>query len=228
MCGRFALLVPGEELAEAFGLEKAPPLAPRYNIAPTQPVAAVRRHPGTGRRELTHLHWGLIPFWADDTAIAGRLINARSETAAEKPSFRAAFKYRRCIIPASGFYEWQKRNGHKQPYYIRHAGGAPLGLAGLWEHWQSDDGSEIESCTILTTRPNEQVRPLHNRMPVILAPEDYDVWLNSDGQHRDELQHLLQPAPEELLDAYPISTYVNRPQNEGPRCIEPLEDEEQA
>jgi putative SOS response-associated peptidase YedK len=150
------------------------------------------------------------------------MINARAETVAEKPAFRAAFKYRRCIIPASGFYEWQKQNGHKQPHYIHHAAGKPLALAGLWEYWQDAEGSAIESCTILTTRPNEMVRPLHNRMPVILAPEDYDVWLHSDGQHLDDLHHLLRPAPEELLAARPISTYVNSPRNEGPACIAPL------
>ena len=222
MCGRFTLLVPGEELAEHFDVEETPSLAPRYNIAPTQPVAAVRFNRDRGRRELLHLHWGLIPFWAKDTSMAGRMINARSETVAEKPAFRAAYKYRRCLIPASGFYEWQKQNGHKQPYYIHHAEAQPLALAGLWEHWQGADGSEIESCTILTTRPNDKIRPLHNRMPVILNTQDYEVWLHSDGQNMDELQHLLRPAPEEALEAYPISTYVNNPQNEGPRCVAPL------
>ncbi len=224
MCGRFTLLIPGEELAATFNLPQPPRMAPRYNIAPTQPVAAVRLHPGTGQRELTHLHWGLIPFWADDPGIGSRMINARSETVGEKPSFRAAYRYRRCLIPASGFYEWQKQNGHKQPYYVHHAEGDLLAFAGLWEHWQGDDGSEIESCTILTTQPNDMVRPIHNRMPVILEPADYGVWLQSDGSNQDELQHLLRPAPEEMLEAYPISTYVNRPQNEGPECIAPLEE----
>lgn len=222
MCGRFTLLIPGEELAQHFDVQETPSLAPRYNIAPTQPVAAVRFNRDRGRRELVHLHWGLIPFWAKDTSMAGRMINARSETVAEKPAFRAAYKYRRCLIPASGFYEWQKQNGHKQPYYIHHAEAQPLALAGLWEHWQGSDGSEIESCTILTTRPNDKIRPLHNRMPVILDSGDYDVWLHSDGQNMDELQHLLRPAPEETLEAYPIGTYVNNPQNEGPRCVAPL------
>jgi len=223
MCGRFALLIPGEELAATFDLPQTPALAPRYNIAPTQPVAAVRVNPGTGRRELAHFHWGLIPFWADDPGIGSRMINARSETVAEKPSFRAAYRYRRCLVPASGFYEWQKQNGHKQPYYVHHAEGDALAFAGLWEHWQGADGSEIESCTILTTQPNDLVRPIHNRMPVILEPANYSVWLQSDGSNQDELQHLLRPAAEEMLDAYPISTYVNRPQNEGPECIAPLE-----
>lgn len=222
MCGRFTLITPGEELAEAFELPAAPTLAPRYNIAPTQPVAAVRLHPGTGARELVYFHWGLIPSWAKDISIGSRMINARAETVAEKPAYRAAFKYRRCLIPASGFYEWQKQNGYKQPYYIHHTEGGPLAFAGLWEHWQSPDGSEIESCTILTTKPNELVQPVHNRMPVILDADDYDVWLRSDGTQQDELQHLLRPAPPEILSAYPINTFVNRPTNEGPECIAPL------
>lgn len=223
MCGRFTLIASPEEIAEAFDVTDVPQtLAPRYNIAPTQPVAAVRVNPGTGRKELAHFHWGLIPFWSKDPSIGGRLINARSETAAEKPAFRAAFKYRRCIIPASGFYEWQKQNGSKQPLYIYHADKELLGLAGLWEHWQSPDGSEIESCTILTTGPNELMKPIHNRMPVILEPVDYETWLYEEEPHLDQLNHLLRPAPEDMLVARPVSNYVNRPQNEGPDCIAPL------
>src|SRR5690606_22779944 len=150
------------------------------------------------------------------------MINARSETVAEKPAFRAAFKYRRCIVPASGFYEWQKQNGHKQPHYIHHKDGAPLAFAGLWEHWQSPDGSELESCTILTTSANNMMTTLHNRMPVILEPADYAVWLHSDGQAQDELHHLLRPADDDLLVAHPVSTFVNRPQNDGPECVASL------
>lgn len=222
MCGRFALIAPGESLAETFDLTEVPQVAPRYNIAPTQPVAVVRLHPGTAERELTHMHWGLIPFWAKDPGIGSRMINARAETVAEKPAFRAAYRYRRCLIPASGFYEWQQQNGDKQPYYIHPAEGQVLALAGLWEHWQSEDGSEIESCTILTTRPNERIGRYHNRMPVILPREDFPVWLQSDGTHTEELQHLLRPAADQLLEAYPISRYVNRPGNEGPDCVAPL------
>lgn len=223
MCGRFALLVPGEELTETFDVSTPPPtLVPRYNIAPTQPVAVVRHNRDRDRRELVHMHWGLIPSWAKDPAIGSRMINARSETVAEKPAFRAAFKYRRCIVPASGFYEWQKQNGHKQPHYIRHRDGAPLAFAGLWEHWQSPDGSELESCTILTTAANNMMTSLHNRMPVILEPADYGVWLQSDGQAQDELHHLLRPADDDLLVAHPVSTFVNRPQNDGPECVASL------
>jgi len=223
MCGRFALLIPGEELAEAFDLPAVPvEMAPRYNIAPTQPVAAVRAHPVTGRKELTHFHWGLIPFWSKDPSMAARMINARSETAAEKPSFRAAYKYRRCIVPASGFYEWQKHNGRKQPMFIHHVQNEPLGIAGLWEHWQSPDGSEVESCTLLTTQPSDFMAPIHNRMPVILEPADYDTWLFTEPEHLDQLQHLLRPAGEGVLAARPVSTFVNNPRNEGAECIAPL------
>ncbi|MDT8306178.1 MAG: SOS response-associated peptidase [Anaerolineae bacterium] len=223
MCGRFTLLVPAEELAQAFDLPSIPEVAPpRYNIAPTQPVAIVRLDQARGERELAYVNWGLIPFWADDPSIGNRMINARAETAAEKPAFRAAFKYRRCLVPASGFYEWQKRNGAKQPYYIYAAQGRVLGLAGLWERWTDPDGSEIQSCTILTTGPSGDVSSLHNRMPLILDPADYGTWLHSDGTNMDELQHLLRPAPEGTLAAEPVSTYVNRPGNEGPECIAPL------
>ena len=150
------------------------------------------------------------------------MINARSETVAEKPAFRAAYKYRRCIVPASGFYEWQKQNGGKQPMYIHHPQDAPLGIAGLWEHWQSADGSEIESCTLLTTSPSDFMAQFHNRMPVILEPADYEDWLFTEPDNVDRLQHLLRPAGEEMLTAHPVSTYVNNPRNEGPQCITPL------
>lgn len=223
MCGRFTLLVPAEELAQAFELPSVPEVVPpRYNIAPTQPVAIVRLNPDRQQRELAYVNWGLIPSWADDPDIGNRMINARAETAAEKPAFRAAFKYRRCLVPASGFYEWQQRNGAKQPYYIYPAEASVLGLAGLWERWVHPDGSEIQSCTILTTAPSDDVANLHNRMPLILDPADYATWLNSDGANLDELQHLLRPAPAGTLATEPVSTYVNRPGNEGPECIAPL------
>jgi putative SOS response-associated peptidase YedK len=222
MCGRFTLLAPGEAVAEYFDLPDTPILAPRYNIAPTQPVAAVRVNRDSGVRELTHFHWGLIPRWAKDPNIGSRMINARSETAAEKPSFRTAFKYRRCLVPSDGFYEWQKLNGSKQPVRIQMAGGGLFAIAGLWEHWQSPDGSEIESCTLLTTGPNELLQPVHNRMPVILAEEDFDLWLDPGAQHPGEVQPLLRPYPADQMSFYPVSTHVNNPRNEDPQCIEPL------
>lgn len=222
MCGRFNLTATEKEVAEQLGLTEIAVLAPRYNIAPTQPVAAVRLHPGSGRKELTHLHWGLIPAWAKEPGMAARLINARAETVAEKPAFRSAFKYRRCLIPATGFYEWQKVNGKKQPYHIHPTDGKPMVFAGLWEHWQSPDGSEIDSCTILTTAANELMAPLHERMPVILQPADYDSWLYTDAKEIDGLQHLLRPAPAGFLSAYPVAPIVNSPFNDIPQCLERL------
>jgi putative SOS response-associated peptidase YedK len=224
MCGRFTLRTPAEQLAIHFDLDTPPPTAPRYNIAPTQPVMAVREHSETGKREITFFNWGLIPFWADDPSIGSRMINARAETASEKPSFRAAFKYRRCIIPADGFYEWQKQNGAKVPHLIGMATGEPFGFAGLWEHWERD-GSVIESCTILTTDPNELLAEIHNRMPVILHPEDYDEWLSREVQDAKRLQHLLRPFPAQEMKAYPVSTIVNNPRNEDPSCVAPVTEE---
>ena len=218
MCGRFALLTPGQELVEQFGVTLDKDVVPRYNIAPTQPVLAVRLARDGETREATFFRWGLIPSWSKDLSIGSRLINARSETAAEKPSFRAAFKRRRCLIPASGFYEWQRFNGGKQPMYIHSADGGAFGLAGLWEIWQTPDGGEIESCTILTTTPNELMAPIHNRMPVIIEPEDYSMWLQPEERPEDGL-HLLRPYPSEKMSAYPVSTYVNSPRNEGEACI---------
>ncbi|MCI0395737.1 MAG: SOS response-associated peptidase [Chloroflexi bacterium] len=228
MCGRFTLTATGEEVAEAFQLpetgasKEALALAPRYNIAPTQPVAAVRVSEASGNRELAYFHWGLIPSWSQDPAIGSRMINARAETAAEKPSFRAALRYRRCLVPADGFYEWQKQNGGKQPVYIHLQDGRPFGIAGLWEYWQGPDGSEIESCTLLTVEPNELLSAVHNRMPLILAPEDYELWLDPKMQKPADLQHLLRPYPAAEMTFYRVSTLVNNPRNEDPACIVPL------
>lgn len=222
MCGRFTLLAPGEAVADLFDLAETPHLAPRYNIAPTQPVAAIRYNSDKNKRELTHFHWGLIPRWAKDPAIGSRMINARSETAAEKPSFRAAFKYRRCLVPTDGFYEWWKVDGGKQPVRIHMKDEQPFAIAGLWEHWQSPDGSEIESVTLLTTDPNDLLKPIHNRMPVILAQKDYQRWLDPGAQHPGEVQPLMRPFPSDNMTFYPVSTHVNNPRNEDPTCILPL------
>lgn len=222
MCGRFTLIAPGEAVAKLFDLSETPELAPRYNIAPTQPIAAVRYNSDKGEREFTHFYWGLIPSWSKDPSIGSRMINARSETAAEKPSFRAAFKYRRCLVPTDGFYEWWKVDGGKQPVRIQMKDEKPFAIAGLWEHWQSPDGSEIESCTLLTTSPNDLLQPIHNRMPVILAPEDFDLWLDPGAQHPGEVQPLMRPFPSNKMTFYPVSTHVNNPRNEDPTCITPL------
>jgi putative SOS response-associated peptidase YedK len=219
MCGRYTLASPTERLAEEFGFDgTSVELAPNYNVAPTQGVAAVLEE--GGRRRLEVLRWGLIPPWADDPGIGSRMINARSETAPGKPSFRRAFRERRCLIPADGFYEWQRTNGAKQPYYIHMEDGRPFAFAGLWESWSKGGEGEVRTCTILTTGANALVGEVHDRMPVILAHDAYDVWLDPASE-RDELTGLLAPYPEDEMEAYPVSRFVNSPSNNDPRCIEP-------
>jgi putative SOS response-associated peptidase YedK len=219
MCGRYTLASPTERLAEEFGFDgTSVELAPNYNVAPTQGVAAVLEE--GGQRRLEVLRWGLIPPWADDPGIGSRMINARSETAPGKPSFRRAFRERRCLIPADGFYEWQRTNGAKQPYYIHMEDGRPFAFAGLWESWSKGGEGEVRTCTILTTGANALVGEVHDRMPVILAHDAYDVWLDPASE-RDELTGLLAPYPEDEMEAYPVSRFVNSPSNNDPRCIEP-------
>jgi len=174
MCGRFTLRSSPASIAQVFGLVDVPDLLPLFNIAPTQPVAVVRQRANDRVKELVFLRWGLIPAWADDPSIGNRLANARSETVATKPSFRSAFRSRRCLVVADGFYEWQKTNGHKQPYFVGLQSDRPFGLAGLWERWEKGD-EPVESCTILTTDANELMQPIHERMPVILPPDQYDL-----------------------------------------------------
>ena len=218
MCGRYTLTTPAERLAEQFGFDgPSVELPPNYNVAPTQGVAAVIEE--GGQRRLEVLRWGLIPPWADDPQIGSRMINARSETAPGKPSFRRAFRERRCLIPADGFYEWQRTNGAKQPYFIHMEGGGPFAFAGLWESWSKGGEGEVRTCTILTTEANTLVGEIHDRMPVILAADAYDVWLDPASE-RDELTALLAPYPEDGMEAYPVSRFVNSPQNNDPRCIE--------
>jgi putative SOS response-associated peptidase YedK len=223
MCGRFTLTAPADAVAVQFELPEVPALEPRYNIAPTQPVAAVRLARETGNREFALLRWGLVPFWAKDPKIGSRMINARSETVGTKPAFRAAFRRQRCLVLGDGFYEWQKAQGGKQPHYIRLKDGSPFAFAGLWERWQGAEQGTIESCTLLTTEPNDLIRPLHNRMPVILHPQAYDLWLDSEVNDPQALQALLRPFPSEAMLAYPVSRWVNSPANDGPRCIEPVD-----
>lgn len=222
MCGRYTLTVDPAQLQEAFPFIEAPEeLPPRFNIAPTQPVAVI---PNTGENRLEFFNWGLIPSWAKDPSIGSRLINARAETLAEKPSFRTAFRRRRCLVLADGFYEWKQEPGSraKTPMYVRLNSGAPFAFAGLWESWNSPDGSEILSCTIITTRPNPLISGIHNRMPVILPKGGYDRWLDPSERKPDELMDLLQPYPDRELEAYPVSKLVNSPQNDVPECIMPL------
>ncbi len=222
MCGRFTLSQPINAIASAFNLAQIPTLEPRYNIAPTQLVPAVLFAPEPGERQLQMLHWGLIPSWAKDPAIGAKLINARAETVGEKPSFRAAFKRRRCLIIADGFYEWQRQEGKKQPYYFRLESGQPFAFAGLWEHWQSPEEQTITSCTILTTEANDVLRPIHDRMPVILEPKDGDRWLDPEIEKPELLQPLLRPYQANLMTSYAVSTKVNNPKNDTPECINSL------
>ncbi len=222
MCGRFVLMAHPEALVELFNLDQVPSLTPRYNIAPTQDVAVIRPNMEGEGRELAMLHWGLIPSWAKDSKMASRMINARSETVAEKPSFRRAFRSRRCLIPADGFYEWQQKSSGKQPYYIHMEDRQPFALAGLWERWQPQVGPPVESCTIITTDANEFLQPVHHRMPVVLPPETYDLWLDPMEQETDRLLALLRPYPSKEMVIYPVSTLVSHAGNEGLRCIEPI------
>lgn len=222
MCGRFSLVPDAASFQLEFDLPLPAALDARYNIAPTQPVGIVRESPHTGKREFTFVHWGLIPGWAKDTSFAARLINARSETVAEKPSFRAAFKYRRCLIPVSHFYEWQRKGKVRQPYLIRVRSRATFAFAGLWEHWTDATGTAIESCTVLTTAPNALLADIHNRMPVILSPYQYPLWLSADPSARDELIDICQPYTTADMEVFPVSTRVNNPRHDGPDLLERL------
>ncbi len=221
MCGRFTQAAPGEVIAELFELPEVPSLAPRYNIAPTQDVAVVRTA-ANGRRELALLHWGLVPSWAKDRSIGSRMINARAESAAEKPAFRAALRARRCLVVADGFYEWQRLGARKQPYFISFRDRRPFAFAGLWERWHGEGGAALDSCAILTTTPNDVVAPVHDRMPVILAPEEYGTWIAADARDPGRLAPLLRPHPADGMCAYPVGLRVNSPANDDASCIAAL------
>lgn len=224
MCGRFTLTASPDRLAETFTNVTSPPeINPRYNIAPTQAVAVVANN---DPNRVDFFQWGLIPFWAKDPGIGQRMINARAETLAEKSSFKNAYKRRRCLILADGFYEWRQTEAKgqrpaKTPYYIRLKSGQPFAFAGLWESWQSPQEDTILSCTIITTTPNDLLADLHNRMPVILPAEAYEQWLDPAEQPPQRLDSLLRPYPADLMLAYPVSTLVNNPSNDSPECILP-------
>jgi putative SOS response-associated peptidase YedK len=222
MCGRYTLSCADMSLVELLRLSIPPRLEARYNIAPTQQVPVLRSGPEAKTGELEMVRWGLIPGWAKDPAIGNRLINARSETAAQKPAFRAAFRQRRCLVPADGFYEWQKLGRRKQPHYIRMRQGGPFAMAGLWERWQDPEGTAIESCTLLTTAANELLRPLHDRMPVILSPDEFSMWLDPEITDAARLKALLRPYDPTEMAAHPVSTLVNSPANDSPACVEPV------
>jgi putative SOS response-associated peptidase YedK len=221
MCGRYALSSSVEQLVELFKLARFVAFDPRYNLAPTDLAPVVRAR--DGERSLDVLRWGLIPFWAKDPSIGSRMINARAETARTKPAFRDAYERRRCIVPADAFYEWKKEADGKQPYCIRRADGAPMAFAGLWSSWRpSDDAEKVRTFAILTTRPNETVATLHDRMPAILEPEAFAAWLDPDADP-EALAELLGPAADGVLDMYPVSRRVNSVRNDDPSCITPVE-----
>jgi putative SOS response-associated peptidase YedK len=225
MCGRFVISSAAESVARWFGTRNATPNSrPRYNAAPTQSILAVRYNPETGERSLDALRWGLVPYWAKDIKIGYSLINAKAETVAEKPAFREAFKARRCLIPADGFYEWKKLDPKtKQPYAITMKERGLFGFAGLWERWKDKESGElVRSCTIITTTPNEVCAPIHDRMPVIVAPEDYAKWLGEEEADPVRLLLMLKPYRAEAMTTFPVGREVGNVKNDDATLIEPL------
>jgi putative SOS response-associated peptidase YedK len=221
MCGRYNLATDSQTLVDSFDLVNQLNWKPRYNISPSQEIPAVRQ--GRAGREGVLLRWGLIPHWAKDEKFGYRTINARAETVAEKPAFRSAFRKRRCLIPATGFYEWRKVDNIKQPYNIRVKDADLFAFAGLWERWVSSEGDAVESCTIIVTEANEALSHIHDRMPVILESDDYDTWLDSDLQDVEAVKPLLRSWPEDWITFYPVSRRVGRPDNDDPSLLKPLE-----
>jgi putative SOS response-associated peptidase YedK len=221
MCGRFTLHAPAAQIRESFNLPDLPAreLKPRYNIAPNQDVAIIR-DTGTGR-EMVMARWGLIPGWSKESRTKYSTINARIESVAEKPTYRTPFKRRRCLIPADGFYEWKQDAGNKVPHHIRMQDGKVFAFAGLWDHWEGED-ADIESCTIIVMPANEVMQPIHERMPAIIAQQDYDVWLDSSVTDKQEIMQYLNSGPSIQLTAYPVSTRVNSAKNNDEGCIRPV------
>lgn len=222
MCARYSLISSPEEVKAYFGYKTDAAFPPRANIAPTQPVSIVRRN-AKKERELALVRWGLIPPWVKDPSGFTTLINARGETAAGKPSFRGAMRHHRCLVPASGFYEWTGAKGQRRPHLIRPRAGGLMALAGLWEHWQGADGSEIETMAILTVAANRTMAALHDRMPAILDPGDFERWLDCGSGSSVGAAGLLAPAPDDLLDIVPVSPNLNSPRYDGPAVEEPIQ-----
>ncbi|WP_376797184.1 SOS response-associated peptidase [Thermogemmatispora sp.] len=212
MCGRFTLITDLQTIAEIFGVSATLEAQPRYNIAPSQEVVAILHEQ---QRQMAWLRWGLIPSWAKEEAIGNRMINARAETLAERPSFKRLLRTRRCLVVADGFYEWQQTNGSKRPMYITLRDRSPFAFAGLWDQWSAPDGRSLRTCTIVTTEPNELLAPIHNRMPVILSREACERWLDPRLQETEALLPLLRPYPATEMQARPVSRLVNDPRNEG-------------
>ena len=221
MCGRFSLTVGDRDIAAEWDVQVPFDISPRYNIAPTQPVVALL---DDGKRRVEQFQWGLVPHWAKDPKIGAKMINARAETLFDKPAFRVPARRRRCLVLADGFYEWQRSNGGpKVPHYVRLTSGRPFAFAGIWEHWEGAQG-ELLTCSIVTTAPNALMTPIHNRMPVIVQKDLEEFWLDTAIQDPTELKPVLQPFPDDELEAYPVSTWVNSPTNDTPECIEPVAD----
>ena len=222
MCGRFTQSKTMEEILKHIQLKQLLKVKPRYNIAPSQEVTCVRNASGNGSkdRECVLLRWGLIPYWAKDPSIGNRLINARAETVTEKPAFRKAFRFQRCLVLADGFYEWKREGKRKQPYYFCFRDHRLFAFAGLWDKWENQQHTIIETCAILTTKPNAVMEPIHNRMPVILDEKDYDLWLDSKVQGGPVLHGLLRTHPGDEMLASPVSTHVNNPLFDDPACLD--------
>jgi putative SOS response-associated peptidase YedK len=220
MCGRYTITSAPEAIRALFRYQEQPNFPLRYNVAPTQPIPVVRMI--DGQRRFALMRWGLLPSWVKDPKGFALLINARGESVRDKPAFRAAMTYRRCLIPADGFYEWKAGSVRKQPYYVRARSGGPLAFAGLWETWTGPNGEELDTAAIVTTRANRMLEPIHTRMPVIVPPEAFDLWLNCTDVDVETAAALIAPAPEDLLEAYEVSTAVNRTANDNPKLLEPL------
>jgi putative SOS response-associated peptidase YedK len=220
MCGRYTVTSPPEAMRALFGYLEQPNFPPRYNVAPTQPIALVRLV--EGKRHFALLRWGLLPSWVKDPKTFPLLFNARGESVTEKPAYRAAMKRRRCLIPADGFYEWHGVGERKRPFFVHAKSGAPLAFAGLWETWTGPNGEEFETAAIVTTSANSTLAPIHERMPVIVPPNAFDLWVNTAEVDATTAAALITPAPDDLLEAYEISTAVNRTANDNPKLLEPV------
>jgi len=218
MCGRYAITSAPEAIRRLFGYDEQPNFPPRYNVAPTQPVPIVRMT--EGKRRFALARWGFIPSWVKDPSTFSLLINARGESLGDKPAFRAAMRYRRCLFPADGFYDWRRAGERATPYYVRLKGGGPMALAGLWENWMGPHGEEMETAVIVTTRANRMLAPIHPRMPVIVPPEAFDLWLDSGRVDANTAAALIAPAPEDMLEMHEVSPAVNSAANDRPDLIE--------
>jgi putative SOS response-associated peptidase YedK len=227
MCGRFVLFSTGKDISRHFELVEDPLFPPRFNIAPNQKIETVRVPQGTGHRRIATARWGLIPNWAKDKSIGWKLINARSETVFDKPAFRNSIRKRRCLIPSNGFYEWKRNHGAKtRPYFFSMADGSLFAFAGLWDSWKDDSGETIETCSIITTAANSLVAPVHERMPVILKRDNYDLWLDNAITDLERLSWVMVPYASELMKLYPVASKVNKASYDGPDCIEAVDEEE--